>query len=467
MFLEKVRRTLKKYNMLNFKDRVFVGVSGGPDSVALLHTLYRLREEFGIVICVGHFNHMFHQEFSKNAKEFVKSLAEELGLPYILREVDVPEYMKRKRLSPEEAARELRYDFFNEEAKRCNANKIATGHTADDQAETVLFRIIKGSGSRGIRGIPPVRDNKFIRPLIDLNRKDIEDFLKRNNIKYLLDPSNIEPIYLRNKIRLELIPILKKEYNPNIIEALNNLSYILAVEDDFIEGILEDISNEILCIKENNRIEIDISSFSKHPLVIQRGLIRRGIELLNKEIKGVSFKHISDILQLLDKNVSGKSLNLPKGLVVRKEYNKLIFTKNEKDNFECVNYNYNVKVPGEISIQIGKFSYRFIFVVKEIEKVSIDFENKNIAFLDFDKTGEVFVIRNRRPGDKFHPLGMKGKKNLKEYFIDEKIPKRERDTLPLIAKNSNILWVTGKRISEDVKLTERSEKALMIEVCIT
>lgn len=467
MFLEKVKRTLKKYNMLEFKDRVFIGVSGGPDSVALLHILYRLREEFGIEMFVGHFNHMFRPEFSNNAKVFVKSLAEELGLPFILREYDVPQYIKRKQLSPEEAARELRYNFFTEEAKRCNANKIATGHTADDQAETVLLRIIKGSGSRGIKGIPPVRDNKFIRPLIDLSRKEIENFLKKNNIKYLLDPSNTEPIYLRNKVRLELIPTLKKEYNPNIIKALTNLSNILREEEDFIEGILEDVSDEILCIKENNRLEIDINSFSKLALAIQRGVIRRGIELLNKEIKGISFRHISDILGLLNKNLSGKSLNLPKGLVVHKEYNKLILIKDREGNFGCFDYNYDVRVPGKINIQIGKFFYQFIFEVKEIDKISIDFENKNTAFLDFDKTGEVFVIRNRRPGDRFHPLGMKGTKKLKEYFIDEKIPRRERNTLPLIANNNNILWVTGKRISEDVKLIEKSKKALIIEVCIT
>lgn len=465
MFLEKVKKSLKRYKMLELNDRVFVGVSGGPDSVALVHALYRLRKELGIEIYIGHLSHMLQPEFSRKSEAFVKDIARELGLPFISKEINVPEYMERRKLSPEEAAREVRYQFFTEEAGKCNANKIATGHTKDDQAETILLRIIKGSGSRGMRGILPVRDNKFIRPLIDLRREEIEDFLKKESIGYLHDPSNTEPIYLRNKIRLELIPKLKKEYNPNIVEALTHLSHVIGEEESFLEEMARDAFEKILFKKEENRLEIDLSSFQTLALSLQRRIIREGTEVFN--IRGISFKHISDILELINKKVSGKSLNLPEGLIIYKEYNRLIFTKNRESHSSL--FNYHIRVPTNITIDTGVSSYSIDCRVKSIKESVIDFHDKDdyTAFLDFDKAGEDLVIRNRRPGDRFHPLGLNGTKKLKKYFIDEKIPRSDRNIIPLIAKDHEILWVVGKGISEDVKLSNESKRVLIIEVSKT
>ena len=467
MFIKKVRKTLKKYNMLSAKERVLVGVSGGPDSVALLHALYRLKEDFGIEIFIGHLNHMFRPKDSNKAENFVKNLAEELGLPFTSKRVNVPQYMKDEKLSAQEAAREVRYCFFIEEAKKSRVAKIAKGHNADDQAETVLMRIIKGSGSRGLGGIPPVRDNKFIRPLIETTREEINDFLKENNLDSILDPSNKETIYLRNQIRIELIPALQKEYNPKIKEELVHLSAIMRDEEAYLDKIVEEVLSKVLLLKNKNRIEIDIKSLARLDLAIQRRIIGKAMKCLCKKMRGVSFRHFSDILELIYKRTSGRSLNLPGGLIAKKEYQNLILTNDSGDS--RTDFDYSVKVPCTIDIETKGASYRFDFKIKEIKDIVKDFKsNKNryCVFLDFDKAGEELVVRNRRPGDRFRPFGMSGTKKLKEYFIDEKIPISERDAIPLLAKNKDVLWIPGWRLSEDVRLTEESRKALIIETCL-
>jgi tRNA(Ile)-lysidine synthase len=459
MFLKKVEIALKKYDMLRPKDRVLIGVSGGPDSVALLFALFYLQKDFMIDIMIGHLNHMFRPGSSKKAEKFVRQMAEEMELPFLSKEV--------KKMSAQEAAREVRYDFFLEEARRHSADKVALGHNADDQAETILMRIIKGTGTKGLGGIPPVRDDFFIRPLIEIKREEIEEFLKTNKIEYITDPSNCKPIYMRNRLRLELIPKIKKEYNPHIAEELLHLGHILREDEDYINNIVEELAVNMLKLNNNDELELNIKPYVKLPVSLQRRIIRKGIALAGGEIRGISFKHVSDIMGLITEKPSGKLLNLPNHVVVQKEYDKLIFRK--KGRKKILPFHYQIKVPCRIDISAGTSLYRFDFTVKKRD-MKESFQKKKRepfrAFLDLDKAGMEFVIRNRRPGDRFQPYGMEGTKKLKEYFIDEKIPAGERGKIPLLTKGSEVLWVPGWRVSDRVKLTKETKKALIIEACI-
>jgi len=257
LFLDRVMDCIYKYKMIAECDAVLIGISGGIDSITLLYSLYFLSDKLKCSLIVAHANHGLRGEQSDREAEFVRKIADELKLPFVIEKIDVLGYMGEKGLSKQAAARELRYDFFERAAKNTSANKIALGHNADDQAETVLMRLLRGSGASGIAGMRAVRD-KIIRPLIEIKRDEITEFVKEKRLRYVEDPSNLEPYYLRNKIRLNLIPLLKEEYNPNIVDTLRETAEIIRDEDEFLESYCLTILSDIIQSKGNEAIEIDV-----------------------------------------------------------------------------------------------------------------------------------------------------------------------------------------------------------------
>ncbi|MBI3599073.1 MAG: tRNA lysidine(34) synthetase TilS [Nitrospinae bacterium] len=290
-FLHKVLDCIGKYKMTAEGDTVIVGVSGGIDSITLLYSLHFLQDEIKCNLIAAHANHGLRGEQSDKEAEFVRKIASELKLPYVVEKLDVLGYMNEKGLSKQAAARELRYDFFERAAKQYSANKIALGHTADDQAETVLMRLLRGSGMKGIGGIRAVRacserseSNKIIRPLIEIGRDEITEFAVEKGLRYVEDPSNLEQYYLRNKIRLNLIPLLKQEYNPNIIVQLKESAEIIRDEDDFLEdycsSMLSDPTYPPLCKGGGGGVEIDAAKLKGLYIAIQRRIIRIALKKL-------------------------------------------------------------------------------------------------------------------------------------------------------------------------------------------
>jgi len=323
--VEKAKRTIERHKMLLRGDTLLVGVSGGPDSIALLYLLMDIRDECGFALRVAHLNHGFRKEAAGEA-EFVGKVAASLGLPVSIRSIDVPSIMEMEGLSAQEAARDVRYAFFEEEAREAGARRVALAHTADDQAETVLMRLLRGSGPLGLSGIPPVR-GIFVRPLIECTRKEIEDYLYERNIPFVTDSSNLKMDYMRNRVRMELLPFLES-YNPNIRKVLSRAAEIAHIDNQFIE-IESDkfyLEKMVRDSEQQDNITIEMDGFKELHQAISSRVIRKAIMVVKGDLKRISFQHISDILGLINTGEGRWSLHLP-DVTVSREHDRLIFNR--------------------------------------------------------------------------------------------------------------------------------------------
>lgn len=328
MLEEKVIQTIKKYNMIKDGDKVVIGVSGGPDSITLLNILNNLKEKLNIKIYVAHINHMIRKEANEET-EYVREFCNKLGIDFFAKKIKVEEEAKKLKIGTEEAGRIIRYAFFEEIANKVGANKIATAHNSNDNAETVLMNIIRGTSVSGLKGIEKVRDGKFIRPIIECNRNEIEEYCKEQNLDPRYDKSNKENIYTRNKIRNLLIPYLQKEFNPNIIEGINRLSYIAAEEERFLNNIVKNEYENILISVNNNEkndtIILNLKEFNKLDYVIKSKLILYTISKIYGKATGIEKIHIDDIIKLCKNNIGNKYLTPKKGLKIYVKKGKIFF----------------------------------------------------------------------------------------------------------------------------------------------
>jgi len=459
--LKKIQETLKKYHMLNQGETILAAVSGGPDSVALLHALWQLRQELGICLKVVHVNHNLRGEDSRQDALFVSRFAEGLDLECYIKETDVIGYSKNSGLSKQVAARELRYRLFEEVAAEAGASKIALGHNANDQLETVVMNFLKGSGPEGLTGIPPVRGSYF-RPLIETTREEIIAYCRANNLSPVLDKTNLEPVYLRNQIRLELIPLLEKEYNPSLVKTVLKLTEILRDEDELINCLANQHKSEVIKSCQQDRIIIDNDKLICLPMAIQRRVVRQVWQELTSQSQGLFFGHIADILNLAHRGVSGSYLNLPQGVKVLKSYNHLIFGYNVIKN-EVNYFRYELSVPGQTAVPELGTVIKCSFVEKD-DFAGCNLDDMRHAFLDWEEIKWPLIVRQRLPGDRFQPLGAPGNRKLKDFLIDKKVPRWERDTIPVVCSGPRIVWVAGFSVAEPFRVKPRTNKILHLEV---
>ena len=326
MLKENVLNTIKKYNLIENEDIIVVGVSGGPDSICLVDLLNEIRNDgkikFEILVC--HINHGIRKE-AKDDEEFVKKYCEEKQIPFFVKHANVEEIAKKMKIGTEEAGRKVRYDFFEEITKKMNANKIATAHTKNDNAETVLMNLIRGSGTAGLNGIKAVRDNKYIKPLIETSREEIEEYCKEKVLNPRHDKTNDENIYTRNKIRNILIPMIKEEFNPNIIETIDRLSKLIEKENSYIDIITEETYKKILIKEEKQEIILDLKKFNEEHEVIKSKLVLYTIKKLFGQTNGIEKIHIDDILKLCQNNIGNKYLTPNKHLKILVNKGKMYF----------------------------------------------------------------------------------------------------------------------------------------------
>jgi tRNA(Ile)-lysidine synthase len=326
-FVREVYTTVVQFGMIQKKDAVLAGVSGGPDSVTLVRVLLDLKEHLGIPLGIAHLNHGLRGEESQRDEQFAKDFARKFCLPFFCKTMDIKRLAKEERLSTEEAGRNARYAFFTKTAAAHGFTKIATGHNRDDNAEQVLMNLLRGSGPGGLTGIPPVRENRFIRPLIQMPKSRILTFLKEKDQAFVLDSSNTDESYLRNKIRHNLIPRLEEDFNPEIKSSLNRLSHILRQEEDFLTDQATRIFN--ISIIEENKAMVVLSIaqlIQSHPALVNR-VIRLAIARVKKDLRRITLTHIQDILTFMVSSESNKSLDLPGRVRVYKIKNKLVFQK--------------------------------------------------------------------------------------------------------------------------------------------
>lgn len=321
---EKILEIIKRYNLIENGDKIVVGVSGGPDSITLLNVLKNIKEKeiikFNLVVC--HINHMIREEAISDEK-YVEEYCKKNNIEFFAKRIKVEEMAEKEKIGTEEAGRKARYEFFNEILNKTNANKIATAHTANDNAETVLMNIIRGSGTLGLKGIE-AKNGKLIRPLIECKRSEIEKYCKDENLNPRMDKTNFENIYTRNKVRNMLIPYIENNFNPNIIEAINRLSDLSKQENDFLEKLTKEAYKKILVEQKKNEIILDLNSFNSQEIVIKNRLVLYTINILFGTRSGIEKKHIEDIIKLCSNNIGNKFL-IPNKKVKILVKNKKIF----------------------------------------------------------------------------------------------------------------------------------------------
>ena len=471
----RVLDSINSSRMLLPGDKVLMAVSGGADSVAMLYLLFGLKNSLGIDLAIAHLNHSARGVESDEDAQFVVKIGASLGLKTFIEKIDVSKEQEILKTSFQESGRILRRKFLESTLNKIGGNKIALGHIADDQVETFLINLLRGSGLKGLGGMSDI-NGSYIRPLLTCFKSEILEYLKSQGLKYRFDKSNAKKDYLRNRIRLGLIPNIEKEFNPNFKENLLTTIDIIRDEDkyltDSIASIFEDVSQSNTDMDEG--LKISVSLFLGYPLPIQRRLLRHAIYLVKGDLRSQSFSHIQSIIKIMANGVTGKEIYLPSGLVAKidDDYLKIYKTFGTRKRIlieePIINICVSLNIPGDTRIPGSPVKFTSHLASSRIKDLSLPISN--IAELDYEKTGSNIQIRYPQTGDVFVPLGMTGTKKLKAFFIDTKTPRDERKNIPILATSSNeIIWVFGKRISNTYRVTENTKKVLHIygEICST
>lgn len=459
--IERVKLQINKFNMIKPGYRILVGVSGGPDSIALLHILSALQSGLQIKTYVAHVNHMLRGKESEEDACSVKEFAEKLSLPYFTENVDVRSYQKSSGLSLQEAAREVRYAFFERTARRMGADKVALGHHADDQAETLLLNLLRGTGLSGLKGIPYVR-GKYIRPLLEIRRHEIEDYCRRHVLPVRQDSSNLKPVYTRNRIRLQLLPLLERDYNPQIVSALGRLSNICREEDNYLEQRTMEVYRSLLEEEKNKELVFNKEGLQSLPSFLCRRVLRLAWQQVTGETKELSYYHVEQLIKILQKKAGGNVIILPRGIRAVKTQLFLRLSKNAETH-PVPPYKYDLTVPGITYIPEVDTDLRAELMIAA-DAPSFEEISSKEALLDYDLIKEPLQVRRRQEGDVFSPIGLGGTLKLKKFFIDNKISRYERDRIPLVVSGKDILWVGGLRPGENWKVTDKTTRCLYLQI---
>ncbi len=461
--VEKVRGSIEKYAMLSRGDGVLVAVSGGPDSVALLHVLWKLRSEFDLRLEVAHLEHGIRGEEAREDARFVAEMADQLALRFHLKEVELPRIKaERGKGNLEALSREERYRFFAQVASERAIQRIATAHTRDDQVETALMWLLRGSGRKGLGGMAPVstlaatkKGVVLIRPLIESSREEIEDYLATEKLQYRVDRTNRDPALLRNWIRLYLLPQLRERIDHRLDERLVRLARLLREEESFLEELSRSLFPQVAPQGELLR-----GPLLEQPKAMQRRLVRLWLEQTLGSLRGLEFDHVEAILGLISGGPPQGRVAVPRGREVVRQYETLrLQKKSRKSRTAC--YSYTFPLEGELAIPEAGVK---IESARCAIPVSFPPCGSMEALLDLASLPATLTVRNFRSGDRFQPLGMQGHKKVKDLFIEKKVPLEVRSTLPLLLAGDEILWVPGYGRSEIAKVGSATREVVRVKV---
>jgi tRNA(Ile)-lysidine synthase len=452
------RETIRRHRLISERDTVLAAVSGGPDSVCMLHVLLSLRDEVGFDVKVAHLDHGFRGEEAREEAEFVEGLAARLGVSCVREEVSVPSFLLSRRMSPQDAARLLRYQFLVKTSKLEYCQRIATAHTADDQAETVLMRVLRGAGPDGLAGIPPKREGIIIRPLLGVWRRDVEEYLAEHDLPSRTDPSNLESKYLRNRVRNELFPVLR-EYNPSIERSLVNLSTIMTDVAAHLEREAELLLPKALKRAASGQIALDSAELAGYDEALLRSVFRRVFESLRPEFAPLPFQYVEGLVNLLGRGEVGSSVELPGGARARLEHGQVVVSLGS-DPSELPTV--ELDVPGDAVFEEAGIAISARVLDPGEASDSPAGSDAGVVFFDRDAIEGPLVIRPRREGDRFRPFGLEGTKSLKDLFIDAKVPWSLRSAVPLLCDTNSILWVVGIRRSAEAAVTDETRRVLAV-----
>lgn len=454
MIYNEFKKTVSDHFLIEEGDKIVVGLSGGPDSICLTHLLYRLSKEMDIKIYAVHLNHQIRGLDAHLDALYVHKFCENLEIPSFIKSIDVPKYCEENKLGLEEGARKLRYEIFSEVGASVGAKKIAVGHNKNDQAETILMRIMRGTGLKGLQGIRYKRADGVIRPILDIERKDIEAYCESRGLRPRIDSTNLEDFYSRNKIRLRILPYMKSEFNENIIEAITRMGKSLSIDSRFIDSQVDSWYKDI-SKKTIDGVYIFSDKFSNLHEAIKRRTVIKAIEDVLGDVVSIDKKHIDEVIELEESGKIYKSINLPRGLFVYRQSGYILFSKN-KIEYENASYEYKVSPNSSIFIaEINKTFKSDVINFEEFEKKGFE---KNIQYIDFDKINGDLTLRNRRQGDKIRLSG--GTKKVKDFFVGLKIPREDRSFVPMLINQGRVVSVLGHRINVDYKIDNKTRRIL-------
>ncbi len=453
-----IQRVTEFFNLnapLKSGTKLIAALSGGMDSVVMLHCLLMLQKDKPFTLLAAHLNHQLRGDESDRDESFVQDLCKDWQVKLYTSRQDVNAYCKSHNCSIETGARECRYSFFENIHTDLQADYIATAHHADDNAETVLDRLLRGSGTTGLAGIPPKRDF-YIRPLLQISRKEIESYAAEHHLTYRTDSTNADTRYKRNRIRHVLLPMLQQEFNPQIAESINRFSSIMRETDELVKKESQIAFSQ--CVREasKDKIILDISDFLAYLVILQKGMIRVALDKLD-EPNGISdFDQFENLITFIRKNKSGTKFRISSTTGILISSNELVIG-HEPEQHESVTIH---AAPGKYPFWNGQ-----ILEIKEAIK-PLEFQNKTNTqeWIDADKLLEPLVIRTVKDGDRFTPVNFQGSKKVSDFFIDLKIPVYQRNQVPLLESRSKIVWIAGYRLDDRFKVTNNTKRILKLEV---
>lgn len=448
--MKQVWRTIEQYEMLQPGDNVLLGVSGGPDSMALLHLLYSSQERLGIRLFVVHVHHGLRPEAEEEA-QYVQGQCAIWGIPFRLFRVDVTAWAQEKGMSLEQAGHEARFTCFREMAKVWQIDKLALGHHRDDRAESSLLHLIRGCGLDGLAAMPP-KDGWIIRPLAQVSKKDLLHYCEAQHLHYFTDSSNLEPECLRNQIRLELLPQLRK-YNPRIVDALLRLQECCSADSDYMEQCTEQIWRQYSS-SEMGKVQFPAAVWQAQHTAMRRRLLQRLYRQLTGVGENLAFRQIAQMEHIAWGTEGSQQLLLPGGIVFYRRYGVLGVEWQQKQQ-EAYHYCWQWQQP----LRLEEAPYEFIGTVAEGQVVPRN-HHWSVS-VDAEQIGATLEIRNRRAGDRLQLSG--GHKSLKKFMIDKKIPAEERNRLPLVLCEGKIIWIPGYFLAECVKITAKTTKTAVLQ----
>jgi tRNA(Ile)-lysidine synthase len=455
---------IRKNNLLDNCKSILLAVSGGPDSLAMLNLFYDLSKELKLDIAVAHLDHKFRKESAAEA-DFVEKIVKEKGLKFFRKSKNLPMIIKEKNISAEAAARKARFDFFRNIIGKYNYDALALAHHRDDQAETILLNLFRGTGLKGLSGIKAkvqIKELTVIHPMLAFSKKEILNYCQKNKLEPCFDSSNEQSIYSRNIIRNEIFPIVENKINHKAREVISRNSKIIAAESDFLEKMAVHKYQEIIKEKNQSKVTIDFDKFKSIDQVLQRRIYRLIYNKLNNNLDDLYFDHILEIEKLISDCQTGRGVDIASEIRVEISYSNLIFYKKEKTKKNNKFFQTKeIEIEGTTKISEN---YSISSTILNKKEVSFD-ENPHQAVFDFDKLSLPLKIRSRNPGDKFIPLGMSGHKKVKDILIDAKTPKNLREKVPVITDaDGNIIWLAPYRISNDYKITKKTNKILILKL---
>ncbi|MFZ4858022.1 MAG: tRNA lysidine(34) synthetase TilS [Desulfuromonadaceae bacterium] len=453
--VSRVEKTIRLQRLFRPGDTLVVALSGGADSTALLDILSRLHG-YHLRLIAAHLNHCLRGAESDADQEFCRTLAGQYAIPFEIRRIDIKKMAEDHRMNLEDAGRRARIEFFDDIRIKYGAAAVALAHHADDQSETVLMRLFRGSGMTGLSGMAPRNARGYVRPLLEISRVEIETYLRSHGLEWREDASNSDTNYLRNRIRHKLLPLLE-EYNPAIRTALAATATIIGGD----EALLAEVTEQEFCRScrvEEGRVLFSCVHLGSINPALSRRVLRRALKQLTGTLEGIQKGHIESILEVAASKRPHSHVALPQGVAVLREYDTLIMTRTIYSSSVAVAEDeLLIDGPGRYQLPLGGNITVVLTTMTEIPK-----ENSTIL-LDCAVVPFPWYVRTFRPGDRMIPFGMRGRKKVKDIFIDKKIPRSERRQIPILLSNNNLLWVIGVCYSEACRITRQSATIVQVQ----